>query len=308
VAINVIQPSAFGPEQIVAAATLIGRSKDRAAVFKAVYTGKSPTKTVAELMNTLKRPRTKVLDAGKRLADGDVIDPVKVDGLTAYRKIASYQHHRDKILRLAKSKSARDKVPTVRNPAQSGGSQKSLTSIKLNVKVPKAKVRAERITIDEIASFAKVKKFSRNQPYTKISETNFKDGVAAVLGLRHKFKDWGGELRDLYDTGLTINGKRYAVAFAFKGPGMTGTLVPGKMGKNGDQIQRLLKCPADVFLVQYWRDIADSVMDQLQQLAELLSYQRDQRIYYGQIDGIDSTRLIKAYPAKFKVTHGRRER
>ena len=91
-------------------------------------------------------------------------------------------------------------------------------------------------------------------------EKKFKDGVAAVLNERGSFQDWGGELRDLSSTRLRIKGKRRTAAFAFKGPGKTGRLTPGKMGKHGDQIQRLAKCPAEVFIVQYWAEIDDSVL------------------------------------------------
>jgi hypothetical protein len=59
----------------------------------------------------------------------------------------------------------------------------------------------------------------------------------------------------LYSTLLKIGGKRKAAAFGFKGPGQLGALVPGRMGKNGDQIQRLFQEEADVFFVQHWREI-----------------------------------------------------
>ena len=304
-ALSVIQPSSHGPDQLVSAAELIGRSAEKAKVFKAIYTGQSPVKAVKDLMNKTGLSHVRVLRAGKLLAANDIVDQTKgKDGLTAYRKVAFYQNNRDKILRLAKNKQARDKVHTARNPAGAASKQGFKKAIKFEIRVPKAKINARSITIDEIENFAKAEKVRRPQGFTKISETDFKNGVGSVLGLRQKFKDWGGELRDLYDTNLRIGGRRRRVAIAFKGPGISGPLTPGKMGKNGDQIQRLLKCPADVFLVQYWREIEDSVMDQLQQLAELLSYQRNCRIYYGIIDGVDSTRLIKAYPSKFKVKHG----
>jgi hypothetical protein len=80
---------------------------------------------------------------------------------------------------------------------------------------------------------------------------------------------------------------------------MTGKLTPGKMGKNGDQIQRLMKCPADVFIVQYWAEIDDSVLDQLRQFAQLKSFLENCQIRYGVIDGVDSTRLIQGYPRAF---------
>ena len=71
------------------------------------------------------------------------------------------------------------------------------------------------------------------------------------------------------------------------------------MGKNGDQIQRLIKCPADVFLIQYWAEIGDAILEQLERFAQLKSYLEDRDIRYGVIDGVDSTRLMLAYPKAF---------
>jgi hypothetical protein len=130
-------------------------------------------------------------------------------------------------------------------------------------------------------------------------ETTFKNGVARILGERATFKDWGGELRDLSSTHLTISGKRRAAAFAFKGPGTGGRLTPAKFGKNGDQIQRLTRCPAEAFFIQYWSEIDDASFEQLEKLVQLKSYLEGRKLWYGMIDGDDSARLIQAYPAAF---------
>lgn len=68
------------------------------------------------------------------------------------------------------------------------------------------------------------------------------------------------------------------------------------MGKHGDQIQRLAKCPAEVFVVQYWAEIDDSVLAQLEQLIQLKSFLESRQLWYGIVDGQDSARLIQAYP------------
>ena len=174
---------------------------------------------------------------------------------------------------------------------------------KQNIKIslPKRKIKAIKITIDDIASFKKVKKIRDiNLGYTNISEKNFKKGIANILGERGTFKDWGGENNDLFSTRLYIKNTRKTAAFAFKGPGTKGKLTPGKMGRNGDQIQRLAKCTvADVLIVQYWAQINDSVIEQLGNSAKIKSYMEDKTIWYGIIDGEDSTKLIRAYPKEF---------
>jgi len=58
------------------------------------------------------------------------------------------------------------------------------------------------------------------------------------------------------------------------------------MGHNGDQIQRLFPYPADVFIVQYWNQIDESVVEQMRQFAIAASVKEARRIYFGVIDGV----------------------
>lgn len=293
-AIGTADRSSNKPEQIQMAAEAIGRSVIKRKVFKEIYTGKRAVKTVVDLMNATGLGRIRVLDAARTLAADDIIEPTKVDGLTAYRKIGFFQSKRDQVLRFAANPLARKKLVTKRN-SRTSVTQRILT---VNVRVPRAAVIARPITVDDIDSFKAVRKIGA-EPYLKMAETQFKDGMARILGEHGSFKDWGGELRDLYSSRVLIGGKRRRVAFAFKGPGKTGKLTPAKMGKNGTQIQRLLKCPAEVFIVQYWGEVADETGELLQQLTELRSFFEGKELLYCVIDGNDSARLIKAYPTQF---------
>jgi len=280
-------------EQIVHAAEVIGRSKHRYAVFEAIYTGKTKTKSISTLMKAIpSMPRTRILDAGKALADNDLVTQTREGTLTAYTKIEFMQRYRDKILAAAKSEKKREAIPTKRNTVRA--------SSVVTFKIPKTKNLAASMTVDDIDSFKAVRKMQDDLDYIKIAETKFKNGVAKILGEKGSFQDWGGESRDLSSTRLRIAGRRVRAAFAFKGPGKSGRLTPGKMGKNGDQIQRLARCPADVFFVQFWREIDDAVMEQLEQLIRAKSYLESRKLWYGVIDGQDSARLIKAYPKAFK--------
>ncbi|HEV2173482.1 MAG TPA: hypothetical protein VGR71_07945, partial [Nitrospira sp.] len=123
--------------------------------------------------------------------------------------------------------------------------------------------------------------------------------VAKLVGETGRFSDWGGEKGDLFTTRLMMGGKRFAAAFAFKGRGRSGELTPALLGKNGDQIQRLFTNEAEVFFVQYWDRIAESVLTRMSAAAIAKSYATGKRIYYGIIDGSDSSRLIAAYPSAF---------
>jgi hypothetical protein len=290
--------SSNAPEQIAHAAKTVGRSEPRRKVFAAIYTGKKRIKTVPEISRDTGLSEKRVVEHGKKLSDNHVVNPTKIGGRRAYEKIDSIHTHKKRILALAASTAKLKAFPTKRNPAQRTS---RTVRIRVDLQIPRQKAQARLVTVDDIGSFSKVRSIRKNCGYTRISESVFKDGIANILGEKGRFKDWGGENRDLSSTRVVISGKRHAAAFAFKGPGKTGSLTPGKMGKNGDQIQRLvLRCPADVFFVQYWGQIDDSVLEQLENYAKYKSYAENRSIRYGIIDGIDSTRIITAYPKAFR--------
>lgn len=286
-------------ENIAHAAKILGRSAARLQVFDAIYTGKQRVKTAFEIHKVTGLSEIRVLQEGKKLSDNRLVSPTKVNGRKAYEKIDFFHHHKQRIISLAASPQKLRAFPTKRNPASRPSSHSG--GIKVTLTLPRQKQNARLITIDDIDNFSKVRKIAKSVGYTKMRESKFKLGIAKMLGERGMFKDWGGESRDLASTRVSISGKRHSAAFAFKGPGKKGRLTPGKMGKNGDQIQRLMRCPADVFIVQYWAEIDDAVLDQLQQLAQLKSFMGNCPIWYGVIDGVDSTRLIEAYPKSFEM-------
>ena len=135
----------------------------------------------------------------------------------------------------------------------------------------------------------------------RLQEAVFKKGVATLLGQTAVPKDWGGEANDLFTTNLKVKGKRYLAAFAFKGPATQGKLTPGKMGKHGDQIQRLFNSDAiQIFFVQYEGEIEQSVIELMKILATVKSVTSGKQIWWGIIDKRDTYRLRIAYPDAFK--------
>lgn len=290
--IAVADRSSNKDEQIVHAAEEIGRSALRASVFDAIYAGKRRTKSVSEVMKRTRLSHKQVLNAGKRLVHAEIVAQTKVDGETAYQKISFLQPYRKRILRLARDRKARESVPTKRAPRLSG--TKSVR-VNIDLRMPRVQVRAKHITIEEIDSFSRSRRLAAPSSYIRMKETAFKKGLALILGEKGSHKDWGGELSDLFSTQLRVGGRRRVAALALKGPGKTGRLTPGKMGKNGDQIQRLVRCPAEVFIVQYWAEIDQSVLEQLERLVQLKSYLEGRALWYGVIDGGDSARIILGY-------------
>lgn len=292
---SVVDLSSNAEENVAHAAKVVGRGEGRRKVFAAIYDGKQKIKSAKEIAKKTGLTEKRVLMEGKALTDNHIATPVKVKGYKAYQKIDFFHRLKKQILDLSASKAKLAAFPTKRNPVMKSAKAER---IKIDVRIPRKKLAAHHITVDDIGNFEKVKS-EGSRSYVKMAELVFKNGMAKILGEHGIFKDWGGESRDLSSTRLKIGSKRKIAAFAFKGPGKTGKLTPGKMGVNGDQIQRLVKCPADVFIVQYWAAIEDSVLEQLKYLVMLKSYWEEKELWYGIIDGNDSARLIAAYPAQF---------
>jgi len=291
--INVTDARSNPNDQISHAVAVIGRSKHRAAVFRAIYFGKRKLKTVKEIARDTGLPSKRVLEEGKRISSNGIVHQTKHNGETAYSKDDFYAAQKGKILSFVKNPRKLKNFPTKTTPRPLG--EKTQT-----FRLRTQSIQVTQVTVDDLDSFLKVNTIAPSASPIVMSERQFKAGVMRVLGENGKFQDWGGERNDLCTTRLHLGGKRRTAAFAFKGKGLKKKLTPSLMGKNGDQIQRLFQTPAEVFLLQYWSQIDDSVLEQMQTHAKVRSYADGKRIYYGIIDGQDSARLIQAYRKYFE--------
>jgi hypothetical protein len=292
VSIEVTDVRSNPQDQIAHAARVIGRSKDCRKVFSAIYQGKRRIKTISEIVKLTSLRRIRVLQEAGKLCNNRIVRKTKAGNELAYEKDPFYTQNKDTILRLAGNKKALEKYPTKTNP--------KLGNIAVTVvTLPEKMIDAEKITIDDVDSFAKVKGITLNQSPLPIDEGKFKEGLQKVIGEQGTFEDWGGEINDLFSTRLVIKGERKNAAFGLKGKGMKGILTPRKMGKRGDQVQRLFRSSAEIFFVQYWSQIDESIVELMTNLARSKSAADMKKIYYGVIDGQDTMRLIKAYPECF---------
>jgi len=283
-------------DQIRHAALVLRKSAHRRKVFSAICQGKKKFKTVNELHNATGLSNVRVLQEAGNLADNCVVEKIRVktkNGTeTAYKKDPFLCRNKEKIIRLSTNPKKLEKLATKVTPQIRGKG--------IRVSFPKKMVSVNRLDVDSIDSFQKVKQIHPNRAPVSILEKHMKKGLAKILGERGKFQDWGGETDDLYSTRIKIGGKRLAVAMGLKGRGTSGILVPKKMGKRGDQIQRLFRSPAEVFLVQYNEQIDETIIEQMHAFAIAKSFLEGKKIHYGIIDGQDSQRLISAYPNAFR--------
>jgi hypothetical protein len=268
-------------------AKILGRSEQRRRVFRAIYAGKKKVKTKSEIARSTKLSEMRVLQEAGRLTGNHIVELIKVKGETAYKKIAPFTINYKKILALDKKKLAR--FPTKVNPQFGNGNPQVI------VKYPKNLIDAKMVSIDEIDTFSKIKKIPLKGFMTPVDEKKFKNFIKRIIGEAGEFTDWGGEKNDLFTTHIKLKNKRISAVFAFKGKGKKGILKPNMMGKNGDQISRLFQTFADMYILQYWSQIDQSVYELMHSLAISVSAIYRTKVHYCIIDGQDTARLIEAY-------------
>ncbi len=285
-------------DQIANFAEILRNAPARQKIFEAVYRGKKRGKTVLEVSDATPPFSTKrVTMIGKSLVREKLFEQSRerIDGRvqTVYNKIEFVASNKQKILSLARNRKSLESYPTKSNP---NGARSSVVKIRVPFTV-----KVKFVTIDDVNQFWKVKKV-KNLPNAlapkRLSERAVKRGILRLLQELKLPKDWGGETNDIFTAKLKISGRRRRAAFALKGPAKTGVLVPAKMGKNGDQIQRLLSSPADTFFVQYEGEIAESVTTLMEQLAKARAILGGE-VAFGIIDRDDTYRLRIAYPKFF---------
>ncbi|MGD9694900.1 MAG: hypothetical protein AB7V42_04475 [Thermoleophilia bacterium] len=156
------------------------------------------------------------------------------------------------------------------------------------------------IPVDEIESFDQIVDVSPQElrhlgPRLEVSEAAVKRCILHILGETEISRDWGGERDDIFSARVRVDGRLLAGSFALKGPGTRGPLTPRKLGKQGDQIGRLVTQPADLFVVQYIGPVASSVREQLGHAIRSLRSQGNPAAVGSVWDGIDTARLLTAY-------------
>jgi hypothetical protein len=267
------------------------------AVWEVIYSGKRKWWTAKEISAKLKgkiSPK-RVTEVGKKLLGDGLVHQVPDRYPIVYEKISEVHHLKGQIRSSARNKAKRDAIATKRDRSH----------VTVNVKQSKAKQgEAIEIMIDDVDQFKRVRNLNRQKrkPLSPLPESRFKKALQRLFKDYGEYKDHGGEIDDFHTNQFSMEGKRYSASFALKGPGVgVKTVTPGKWGKHGNQIQRMVKAPARVFLLQSELQIDQYSVDQLKSLVENKAHQEGRKLFYGYIDMHDSSRLRRAYPEAFKI-------
>jgi hypothetical protein len=267
------------------------------AVWEVIYSGKRNRWTAREISNLCSPHLSakRVTMAGKRLVGDQLIRQVPDVYPVVYEKIPKVHHYKNRILALVHNKAKREALATKRNRAH----------VTVNVKQTKVKEgEAVEITIDDVDQFKRVRRLNtkNRKPLSPLPESRFKRALQRLFKDHGEHKDHGGEISDFHTNDFRMGGKRFSAVFALKGPGVgVKTVTPGKWGKQGNQIQRLVSAPARVFLLQSELQIDQYSVSQLKSLTEHKANQEKRKLFYGYIGPDDSTRLRRVYPNAFKV-------
>jgi hypothetical protein len=128
-----------------------------------------------------------------------------------------------------------------------------------------------------------------------LSEETVKTMLAKITGEPFVMKDWGGEPDDLFTTRVILGGRAVAASFILKGPAKKGPLTLAKLGKNGDQMVRMMSQPADLFVVQHCDVVAPAIRSHLRHMIRSLRASSNPRAVGSVWDGNDTARLLVAH-------------
>lgn len=158
--------------------------------------------------------------------------------------------------------------------------------------------RLPLIQLDQIDSFALV---AEVPPSTVMDlcpldllEDDVERMIATIIGEPFRQKDWGGELDDLFTQSVDLDGRAVRASFMLKGRGLGSVMKIKDLGANGDQVMRMVKQPAELFVVQHVNRIDPSVYSHLQDA--ILARRAEGHKVIGSVwDGVALARLGVAY-------------
>jgi hypothetical protein len=182
--------------------------------------------------------------------------------------------------------------------------REELTSAKASLDELAARSRA--VVLPSIIQMADIDSFSRVRNIGAKDVANFSNPldllediveqiIASIIGEVYRITDWAGENDDMFTAQMVLNGRNIRASFLLKGSGLRGPLKPKNLGKNGDQITRMMDQPAELFVVQHVNRIDPSVRKQLSDSVIARRAEGNQAAVGTVWDGIDTARMGVAY-------------
>jgi hypothetical protein len=124
----------------------------------------------------------------------------------------------------------------------------------------------------------------------EVPEAMVKKVLAELIGEAFVPKDWGGEQSDLYTSRVFARGRQMSAGWLLKGRGHPRPMTVRALGKNGDQLVRLFKEPAELLVLQHCHEITPNLIDTIDKFA----HDPRQPHFYMIFDGADTARVLKS--------------
>jgi hypothetical protein len=128
-----------------------------------------------------------------------------------------------------------------------------------------------------------------------ILEDDVKRAILHILGEPFEQRHSGAELSDIFTPRVRLGGREVVGAFMLKGRGLVGPLRAKNAGDVGNQVTKLSRTGADVFIVQHVHEIDMDVRTQLEHsIAHARTHGRPQAVGSAW-DGAETARVLLAY-------------
>lgn len=162
----------------------------------------------------------------------------------------------------------------------------------------RSEARPPLIQVDQIDSFGRVSSVPPSAVMDlcplDLLEDDVERMITTIIGEPFRQKDWGGELDDVFTQGVQLGGRSVRASFMLKGRGLGSVMKMKDLGTNGDQVMRMVRQPAELFVVQHVNRIDASVYSHLGDAIVARRAEGQQAV--GSVwDGVAVARLGVAY-------------
>jgi hypothetical protein len=157
----------------------------------------------------------------------------------------------------------------------------------------------KRLFLEDIDTFSNAVKispqFAAKKSLDNVYEDDVKDALIEIIGERFTPKHSATEKSDIYTCQISLEGQRVPAAFLLKSMRSVKVLDMKELGKRGNQVIRLVKEPAVLFVVQHTGEIATDVIEHLDAQLFRKAKGLGTTLYYNIMDGNETARILIGY-------------